>query len=180
MSLMHHPMSFVSENSFVCDGTKIWQFASVIRGAIIGADCNIGACAIVDGARIGDKCSVGHGAQLHPGLVAGNEVFFGPGCVVCNDPWPRVRKGDFDISRILSGEFVTVVIGNGASLGAGAIILPGVTIGDGAMVSAGAVATSSIPDGHLLKRDGDIVVIGRRQVARMREAKIQDMIGAEG
>lgn len=163
--------AFVSVCSIVGNGTKVWQFASVIRCSVIGDDCNIGGCSVVDGAKIGNNCSVGHGSQLHPGLVAGNEVFFGPGCIVCNDPWPRVRKGDFDISKILSGEFVTVRIGDGASLGAGSIILPGVSIGSGAMVSAGAVATSDIPEGHLLKRDGEIIIIGRRSVLRMREAK---------
>lgn len=156
-------------DSEVGEGSKVWQFASVIRGAVLGRECNIGSCSIVDAAKIGDKCSVGHGAQLHPGTVAGNEVFFGPGCIVCNDPWPRVRKGDFEIDKILSG-FVTVRIGNGASLGAGSIVLPGVKIGDGAMVAAGAVVDADVPDGHLFKRDGSIVIIGRRQVRRMRAA----------
>lgn len=147
----------------------LWEFAKAIRGAVIGEDCNIGSCAIVDGARIGNRCSVGHGAQLHPGLLAGDEVFFGPASIVCNDPWPRVRKADFDIKRILAG-FITVKIGNGVSLGAGSIVLPGVSIGDGAMIAAGAVVDQSVPAGHLFKRGGMMVIIGRRQVERMRAA----------
>lgn len=150
-------------------GTTVWQFATVIRHANVGRDCNIGSCSVVDGATIGDKCSVGHGAQLHPGLSAGNEVFFGPGCIVCNDPWPRVRKGDFDIDRILEG-FTTVRIGDGASIGARAVVLPGVSIGAGAMIAAGAVVDCSVPDNHLFKRGGEIVEIARRQITRMREA----------
>jgi len=150
-------------------GTTVWQFATVIRHAKIGRDCNIGACSVVDGAAIGDKCSVGHGAQLHPGLKAGNEVFFGPGCIICNDPWPRVRKGDFDINKILDG-FVTVLIADGASIGARAVVLPGMSIGAGAMVAAGAVVDRNVPEGHLFKRDGVIVEIARRQISRMREA----------
>ena len=150
--------------------TQIWQFASVIRKAVIGEGCSIGACAIVDGAIIGNRCAVGHGAQLHPGLRAGDEVFFGPGCIVCNDPWPRLRKGDFDIGRILAGEFVTVRIGNGASIGAGAIVLPGISIGAGAMIAAGAVVDCSVEAGFLFKRNGESVPIGRRQVTRMRAA----------
>lgn len=157
------------------EGSKVWQFATVIRGAVLGKGCNVGACSIIDGAMLGDLCSIGHGAQLHPGLVAGGEVFFGPGCIVCNDPWPRVRKGDFEIEKILCG-FVTVRIGNGASLGAGAIVLPGVSIGDGAMIAAGAVVDENVPADHLFKRDGLLVPIGRRQVTRMREAVDHSMV----
>lgn len=170
-TMIHERAHVVS--SEIGEGSKVWQFATVIRGAIIGERCTIGACSVVDAARIGNLCSVGHGAQLHPGLVAGNEVFFGPGCIVCNDPWPRVRKGDFDIEKILAG-FITVVIGHNASLGAGSIILPGVSIGDGAMIAAGAVVDCRVPAGHLYKRNGDIIEIGRRQISRMRAAVVSD------
>lgn len=166
---MIHAQSVIDSTAKIGSGTSVWQFATVIRGAAIGVDCSIGACSIVDAARIGDRCRVGQAAQLHPGLWAGDEVFFGPGCVICNDPWPRVRKGDFEIEKILAG-FVTVRIGHGASIGAGAIVLPGVRIGEGAMVSAGAVVTQSVEDYHMLKRCGDVVVIDRRQISRMRGA----------
>jgi UDP-2-acetamido-3-amino-2,3-dideoxy-glucuronate N-acetyltransferase len=165
---MVHALAYV-QSSEVGARTKVWQFATIIRGSIIGDNCNIGACSVVDAAKIGNGCSVGHGAQLHPGTNAGNEVFFGPGCIVCNDPWPRVRKGDFDIEKILKG-FVTVKIESNASLGAGSIVLPGITIGAGAMIAAGAIVTCSVPAGHLYKRDGDIIEIGRRQITRMRAA----------
>lgn len=154
----------------VGEGTTVWQFASVIRDASVGRGCTIGAYALIDAARIGDRCLVGSGAQLHPGLFAGDEVFFGPGCIACNDPWPRARKGDFDIAALLSREFVTVRIGSGASIGCGAILLPGVEIGDNAMVAAGSVVRRSVPADHLHKRDGTVVEIGRRPVTRMREA----------
>lgn len=163
---MVHAMAHVV-SSEIGDGTKVWQFATVIRGAIIGDGCTIGSCSVVDAARIGNRCSVGHGAQLHPGTVAGDEVFFGPGCIVCNDPWPRVRKGDFDIEKILAG-FVTVRIESNVSLGAGSVVLPGVSIGAGAMIAAGAVVDCPVPAGHLYKRNGDIIEIGRRQITRMR------------
>jgi UDP-2-acetamido-3-amino-2,3-dideoxy-glucuronate N-acetyltransferase len=150
-------------------GVRIWQFASVIRGAWLGDHCVVGACANVDGARIGKRCRVGHGASLHPGLRAGDEVFFGPGAIVCNDPWPRVRATDFDLKKLLDG-FVCVRIGNQASIGAGAIVLPGRTIGDSAMISAGAVVEADVPAGFLLKRSGEMVEIDRRQIAHMRAA----------
>lgn len=150
-------------------GTRVWQFASVIRGAVLGDHCVVGACANIDGARLGNGCRVGHGASLHPGLHAGDEVFFGPGAIVCNDPWPRVRATDFDLKKLLDG-FVCVRIGNQASIGAGAIVLPGRSIGDGAMISAGAVVERDVPAGYLLKRSGELAEIDRRQIAHMRAA----------
>lgn len=150
-------------------GTRVWQFATVIRGAVLGDHCVVGACANIDAARLGNGCRVGHGASLHPGLHAGDEVFFGPGAIVCNDPWPRVRSTDFDLKKLLDG-FVCVRIGNQASIGAGAIVLPGRTVGDGAMVAAGAVVSKDVPAGFLLKRSGKLVKIDRRQVIHMRAA----------
>jgi UDP-2-acetamido-3-amino-2,3-dideoxy-glucuronate N-acetyltransferase len=159
----------VDDDTELGEGTKVWQFASVIRGAVLGRHCVVGACANIDGAKLGNACRIGHGASLHPGLHAGDEVFFGPGAIVCNDPWPRVRATDFDLKKLLDG-FVCVRIGNQASIGAGAIVLPGRTIGDGAMISAGAVVEADVPAGCLLKRNGDQVEIDRRQVAHMRAA----------
>jgi len=157
----------VDDDTELGDGTKVWQFASVIRGAVLGRHCVVGACANIDGAKLGNACRVGHAASLHPGLLAGDEVFFGPGAIVCNDPWPRVRATDFDLKKLLDG-FVCVRIGNQASIGAGAIVLPGRTIGDNAMISAGAVVEIDVPAGYLLKRNGELVEIDRRQIAHMR------------
>jgi UDP-2-acetamido-3-amino-2,3-dideoxy-glucuronate N-acetyltransferase len=174
VGLMHssrlvHPQACVHETAVLGDGVSVWQFASVIRGAQLGAGCSVGACAIVDGARLGRLCRVGHAASLHPGLEAGDEVFFGPGAIVCNDPWPRVRPGDFDPDRLHAG-FVCVRIGPRASIGAGAVVLPGLRIGEGAMIAAGAVVDRDVPAFHLFKRTGEMVEIERRQVTRMREA----------
>lgn len=164
---MIHRLAHVSDDSSV--GTsKIWQFASIIRGAQIGDDCVVGAGALIDGAMIGRSCLVGSGAQLHPGMVAGDEVFFGPGCVICNDPWPRVRKGDFDVAKLLDRSVIVVRIGCGASIGARAVVLPGITIGDDAMVAAGSLVYQHVPSGHLHKRTGEICPIQRRPVDRMR------------
>lgn len=147
-----HPQSYV-ENVLIGDGTKIWQFASVIRGSVIGRDCVIGSCSIIDGAEIGDNCLIGHGASLNPGLVAGSNVFFGPNCTICNDRRPATNKDCFDGDALFEG-FVTVRIGDGASIGANAVVLPGVTIGSGAMVAAGAVVRRDIAPNHLLTRGG--------------------------
>lgn len=151
-----HPQACVGDAK-IGARTHVWQFASVIRGSAIGADCTIGSTAIVDGARMGDGCSIGHGAQLHPGTWLGDKVFVGPGAIVCNDLWPSMSKQGFDLDALLAGELVTVRIEDGAVIGAGALILPGVTVEAGAFVAAGAVVTRPVLSGHLWHRTGDMV-----------------------
>lgn len=150
---MIHAQAFVS-GSHVSDGTAVWQFASVIRGARIGADCSIGACSVVDAATVGDRCAIGHGAQVHPGTVISNGVFIGPGAIICNDRWPRTAKDGFDFDGLKARP--TVIVEDEASIGAGAIILPGVRIGKGGMVAAGVVCGVDVPAGMLLRRDGTL------------------------
>jgi acetyltransferase-like isoleucine patch superfamily enzyme len=159
-----HPRALV-ENSQIGEGTRVWQFASVIRGAVIGRNCNIASCAIVDGARIGNNCLIGHGSSLHPGTVLGDDVFVGPSVTFCNDRWPMVSKDGFDIDKLLSGEIITTRIEDGASIGAGAVLTPGSSVGMCAMIAAGAVVTGRVPTGTLLKRSGEMVAI---DPARMR------------
>lgn len=130
---------------------KVWQFASVIRGAVLGEHCVIGACAIVDGARLGVGVRVGHGASVHPGAVLGDDVFVGPGAVICNDAWPRTHKLGWSMP-----ERPVVIVEDGASIGANATVLPGVRIGRHAMVAAGSVVTCDVPDNHVFLHKGSI------------------------
>jgi UDP-2-acetamido-3-amino-2,3-dideoxy-glucuronate N-acetyltransferase len=139
-----HPLSVVDGG--LGQGVSVWQFASVIRGAQIGDGSSIASCAIVDGARLGDRVRVGHGASIPPGVWIGDDVFVGPGVVICNDKHPG--RGHFDMQALLKGA-VVVRIENGASIGAGSVILPGVTIGEGAMVAAGSVVTKDVAKGAL-------------------------------
>lgn len=139
--------------------SRVWQFASVIRRALIGEECRIASCAIVDGARVGDRCIVSHGAFIDPGIEIEADVFIGPHVSLCNDAWPRVSKDGFDIAALIDGSFVTTRIQRGASLGANVVVLPGVTIGERAMIAAGAVVTRNVPPDFLWKRDGTTVLI---------------------
>jgi len=93
---------------------------------------------------------VGAGAQLHPGTKLGDGVFFGPGALALNDNWPEVGKDGWEFPG--EGKY-TVVVEDGASIGAGAILLPGVRIGKGALVAAGAVCTRSVPPGATFQRN---------------------------
>jgi len=152
-----HEAAYVN-GSEVGDNTKVWQFASVIRGAKIGKNCTIGDCAIIDGAIIGDNVLVGHGAFIGPGVRVGNNVFVAPNVTMCNDAWPRVSKTGWHLDQFLA-DFITIIIEDGASIGAGAILLPGVVIGAGSMVAGGAVVGSNVPPNSLFKRSGSYVMI---------------------
>jgi len=147
-------MAEVHNDCTIGKRVKIWQFASVIRGSQIGDDCNIATCAIVDGSKIGNRNIVSHGASIHPGMVTGDDVFIGPNVIFCNDIWPRVSKDAFDVDAMVRGDIVVTEVCRGASIGAGVIVMPGVTIGERAMVAAGIVVRRDVPGYHLLDSFG--------------------------
>jgi UDP-2-acetamido-3-amino-2,3-dideoxy-glucuronate N-acetyltransferase len=121
--------------------SKIWQFVVVLQGAKIGKNCNINShCLIENDVIVGDYVTVKCGVYLWDGLRIGNNVFIGPNVTFTNDKHPKVKPG--------SKEFLLMptVIKEGASIGAGAVILPGLTIGAHARVGAGAVVTKDVPD----------------------------------
>ncbi len=168
-----HRLALV-EGAEIGPRTRVWQFASVIRGTRLGADCNVASGATLDGPRFGDRCTVSQGVAMGPGFLIGDDVFIGPNVTVCNDRWPRTYKRGFDIAKLQAG-FVTVRICNCCSIGANAVILPGVTLGERAMVAAGAVVDRNVPADHLFKRDGSTQPISQRverhsAQTRMREA----------
>jgi UDP-2-acetamido-3-amino-2,3-dideoxy-glucuronate N-acetyltransferase len=111
-----HPKAHV-EGSRIGPRTKVWQFASVIRGSVIGADCKIASTSIVDG------------------------------CL-----W-------FSAEELMSGGLVITNIEDGASIGASAVILPGLRIGKGSMIAAGAVVTRSVAPNSLCRRDRTVIPI---------------------
>lgn len=151
-----HPAAEVDRETCVIGArTRVWQFASVIRQAAIGDDCSIASCAIVDGAELGDRVIVSHGAFIDPGMQIGNDVFIGPHVALCNDYWPRVSKAEwFNVDELVKRDIVVTLIKDGCSIGANAVLMPGVVIGEGAMIAAGAVVTGDVPAGHLYRRNG--------------------------
>jgi acetyltransferase-like isoleucine patch superfamily enzyme len=137
-SVFIHPLANVEEGAEIGRGTKVWQFASVRRGARVGADCIIGQGAFVDtDVVIGDKC------KLENYGVA-DDVFLGPGCILTNDLWPRATNGDGSLKTDADWRCEPVTVERRASVGAGAVILPGVKLGENAMVAAGAVVTRHV------------------------------------
>jgi acetyltransferase-like isoleucine patch superfamily enzyme len=132
-----HPLADVSAQ-FIGAGSRVWQYVVILPGATIGLECNICAHCLIEGdVVIGDRVTVKSGVQLWDGLRVGNDVFIGPNASFANDRFPRSRRRP--------EKFLQTILADGASIGAGAVILPGITIGANAMVAAGAVVTRSVP-----------------------------------
>lgn len=120
------------------DNTYVWQFCVILPGAIIGNNCNINShCFIENDVVIGDNVTVKCGVQLWDGITIESNVFIGPNVSFSNDKYPRSKQYPL--------EFAKTVVKTGASIGAGAVICPGVAIGENSMVGAGAVVTKDIP-----------------------------------
>ena len=137
MSVFVHP-SGICESTDVGDGTRVWAFAHVLPGARIGSDCNLNDHVFVENdVVLGDRVTVKSGVQLWDGVRLGDDVFVGPNATFTNDNFPR--------SKQYPAEFEKTIVGPGASIGGGAVILPGVRIGRRAMVGAGAVVVRDVP-----------------------------------
>jgi acetyltransferase-like isoleucine patch superfamily enzyme len=131
------------ESANVGARTRIWAFAHVLPGAIIGEDCNICDHVFIENdVKVGNRVTVKCGVQLWDGLTLEDDVFVGPNATFTNDRFPRSRK--------YPERYPETVVRQGASIGANATILPGITIGVGAMVAAGAVVTRDVPDHTLV------------------------------
>lgn len=120
--------------------TRIWQFVVVLDSATIGSDCNICSHVLIESdVVIGDRVTVKSGVQIWDGMRIGHDVFIGPNVTFTNDKYPR--------SKVYPESFLNTIIENGASIGAGAVILPGLIIGKNSMVAAGSVVTKDVlPD----------------------------------
>lgn len=134
-----HEMSDVQTKS-IGNGTRIWQFCVVLPGAVIGSNTNICShCLIENDVIIGNNVTVKSGVQIWDGITLQDDVFVGPNVTFTNDKTPR--------SKQYPELFLRTTVEKGASIGANATILPGITIGEGAFIGAGAVVTKDVPPG---------------------------------
>jgi acetyltransferase-like isoleucine patch superfamily enzyme len=150
-----HPLA-LCESRAVGGGTRIWAFAHVMAGAVVGRDCVIGGHAFLEtGSRIGNRVTIKNQVMVWDGVEIGDEVFVGPGVCFTNDRLPRSRRMRLPAvaRRYREPELwlAKTRVEAGASLGAGSVILAGVTIGAYAMVAAGAVVTGDVPAYALVK-----------------------------
>ena len=163
-----HPLALVESRS-IGRGTRVWAWAHVMEGARVGADCNIGEhCFIEKGAVLGDRVTVKNGVAVWEGVIAEDDVFLGPNVALTNDLRPR--------SKVYHARVTRTLLKRGASIGANATLLCGITIGAYAMIGAGAVVTRDVPahglvvgnparlKGHVC-RCGERLRVGRRSAS---------------
>lgn len=138
-----HDRALVEPGATLGPGTRVWAFAHVQAGAVIGRDCNICDHTFVENKVIvGDRVTIKSGVQLWDGVTIEDDVFLGPNATFTNDRFPRSKR--------YPEQFSDIVIHRGASIGANATILPGITVGERAMVGAGAVVTRDVEPGVLV------------------------------
>ena len=140
-----HPTALVEADA-IGGGTRVWAFTHILSGASVGANCNIGDhCFLESGARIGDNVTIKNGNALWEGVTLEDGVFVGPSVVFTNDLHPRSPRLDDVAERYAGREWlVPTTIRRGATLGAGAVVVAGVTIGEYALVAAAAVVTRDV------------------------------------
>ncbi len=141
-----HPTALV-ETTQIGEGTRIWAMVHVMKQVSLGKNCNIGDhCFLEAGAVVGDNVTIKNGNMLWEGVTLEDGVFVGPHVFFTNDRYPRSPRHPAASQRYATREWlVPTLVQEGASLGAAAVIVPGVTIGSFAMVGAGAVVTADVP-----------------------------------
>lgn len=146
-----HEKAVVTPDCQIGQGTVVWQFASVTGGTVLGRDCSVSPLAMLHGPVFGDRCRISGGVMMGPGFKVGNDVFIGPNVTLANDAWPRAEKDGYQ-PEAFDGTRWAVIVEDGVSIGANAVVLPGVRIGAGAMIAAGSVVTRNVPPNTLWRR----------------------------
>ena len=138
---MIHPLADCKSQN-IRPNTNVWQFCVIFPQAKIGDNCNICANVLIENeVTVGNNVTVKSGVQLWDGITVEDDVFIGPNATFTNDLFPRSKNPDWKLSKTL--------IKKGASIGANATILCGITIGNNSMIGAGSVVTKDVPDGEL-------------------------------
>ena len=140
--MIHHLSDVQSKN--IGQDTNIWQFCVVLPNAKIGNNCNICShCFIENDVLIGNNVTIKCGVQVWDGTIIEDDVFIGPNVTFCNDRYPKSRNKNWKLEP--------VIIKKGASIGANATILPGITIGENAIIGAGAIVTKDVVQNMIIK-----------------------------
>jgi len=163
-----HESSYVDPGAIIGAGTKIWHFSHVMPGAVIGEGCNLGQNVVVmPGTRIGNNVKIQNNVSIYEGVTLEDDVFCGPSCVFTNVLNPRSH-----VSR--KHEYQPTLVRRGATIGANATVVCGVTLGEYAFIGAGAVVTADVPPFALMlgvpaRRTGWMCRCGRKlELARGR------------
>jgi UDP-2-acetamido-3-amino-2,3-dideoxy-glucuronate N-acetyltransferase len=155
-----HPSALIEDGAQIGSGTRIWHFAHVMPGAVIGQDCVIGQGCFIGNVRIGDGVRIQNNVSVYDGVTLEDYVFAGPSCVFTNIINPRS-----EVDR--KGEYIPTLVQRGATIGANATIVCGVTLGRYSFVGAGAVvrhdiASHAVVVGVPARQIGWMCVCGQR------------------
>ncbi len=139
-SFFAHETAVIDAGCIIGEGTKIWHFSHIMSGSTIGDQCSIGQNVVISPeVRIGNRVKVQNNVSVYTGVICEDDVFLGPSAVFTNVINPRSA-----VSR--KDEYKPTLVKKGATIGANATIVCGITIGKYAFVGAGAVVTKNIPD----------------------------------
>lgn len=155
-----HPQAIVESGALIGENSRVWHFAHIREGAIIGAHCVIGKGVFVDqGVRIGAAVKIQNNASIYHGVEIEDGVFIGPHVCFTNDLLPRAVNPDLTPKLASDWKVSKTLVERGASIGANATIIAGTTIGAWALVGAGSVVTRSVPP-YALARGNPAKVVG--------------------
>lgn len=141
-----HPHAVVEDGATVGPGSQIWARAHLRAGAVLGAECVVGENVFIDvDVRLGDRCKVQNNALLYHGCALGDDVFIGPAACLTNDRHPRASTPDGRLRGAQDWTVTRTEVRDGASVGAGAILVAGITVDTNALIAAGAVVTHDVP-----------------------------------
>jgi UDP-2-acetamido-3-amino-2,3-dideoxy-glucuronate N-acetyltransferase len=139
-SFFAHETAVIDQDCTIGNGTKIWHFSHIMSGCTIGNQCSIGQNVVISPeVRIGNRVKIQNNVSVYTGVICEDDVFLGPSAVFTNVINPRS-------AIIRKNEYKPTLVQKGATIGANATIVCGITIGRFAFVGAGAVATKNIPD----------------------------------
>ncbi len=139
MATFIHESAYVDDGAVIGEGTRIWHFCHVLTGAVIGERCNLGQNVVVmGGTRLGNNVKVQNNVSIYEGVELEDDVFCGPSMVFTNVSTPRSHVSRRD-------KYERTLVGRGATIGANATIVCGITLGEYSFIGAGAVVAKDVP-----------------------------------
>lgn len=138
MSYFRHPTALIGEKAVIGEGSRVWAFVNIMDGAVIGRNCNICDHCYVEGSVvIGDNVTIKNNVPIYDGVVIEDNVFVGPNATFVNDRYPRSRSAGWKQE--------STIVKKGASIGANATVMCGVTVSEYSVIGAGCVVVRDVP-----------------------------------